>query len=282
MKIAAMVLTALAGLTYALGFVLYLAGRRESAERRGTLIVGLGLALHTISIALFWGAYGHAPWATACGVLSLWSWMAVVVLLVLANRRGMQVVGAFIVPVVLMMFAAAFIVSKHPFKLPEGGSSLMAAHIPIVFLSYTAFLYAAVSAALYLAQDARMKRKGPSAYFNRIPPLDWLERFTAGALLAGLCVLTAGLVLGVAWLSAASPAGGMHDPKIAATGVIWLLYAALVAARLMAWGRGRRVAVMAIVCFVLALASFAFIRHSVLNPDADDAAAHTGQEAAAP
>jgi ABC-type uncharacterized transport system permease subunit len=282
MTIAAMALAGLAGLTYALGLVLYLVRRAPSYARRGTLIVAIGLVLHTASIALFWRAFGQPPWATACGVLALWSWMAVVVLLVLASRRGMQVVGVLIVPVVLMMFAAAFVVPKRPFVLPGGGPPLMAAHIPLVFLSYTAFLYAAVSAALYLAQDARMKRKGPSAYFERIPPLEWLERFMAGSLIAGFCVLTVGLALGVAWLSASRPGGGFHDPKIAATGIIWLLYAALVAARLLAWGRGRRVAVMAIVCFVLALASFVFVRHGVLNSEAEGATTRAGQETATP
>jgi HemX protein len=191
------------------------------------------------------------------------------------------VVGVLIVPVVLMMFAAAFVVSKRAFALPGGGSPLMAAHIPLVFLSYTAFLYAAVSAALYLVQDARMKRKGPSACFERIPPLEWLERFTAGALVAGFVVLTIGLALGLAWLAAAGPAGGFQDPKIAATAVIWLLYAALVVVRLTAWGRGRRVALMAIACFVLALASYAFIKHWIPSAKARDGSA-SAQEGTRP
>jgi len=263
MKIAAMVLTACAALTYAASFGLYFVRRREAFERRGLVLVGAGLCLHTAAIVLFWIAYRVPPWSTACGVLAFWSWTAVVVLMVLAARRGMRVLGAFIVPVALMMFAAAFVVSKEPFEMPAGPSPLMAAHIPLVFLSYTAFLYAAVAGALYVAQDRRIKRKGPEAVFGRIPPLEWLERFTVGSLVTGFVVLTLGLALGFAWLSMAGLREGWRDPKIVAISVAWLLYGGLVVARLAAWVRGRRVAVMAVVCFVLVLALLVFIRHAI-------------------
>jgi len=263
MKTAAMVLTFCAAVAYAASLALYLVRRRETFERRGLALVGAGLGLHTASIVFFWIAYGLPPWATACGVLAFWSWAAAVVLMALAARRGMQVLGALIVPVVLMMFAAAFVVPKRPFALPAGTPPLLAAHIPLVFLSYTAFLYAAVTGGLYLAQERRIKRKGPGALFGRIPPLEWLERFTTGSLVVGFAVLTLGLGVGFAWLSSADVQGGMRDPKIAAIGVAWLLYGGLVAARLSAWVRGRRVAAMAVACFVLVLAFQLFVRHAI-------------------
>jgi ABC-type uncharacterized transport system permease subunit len=279
MKTAAMILTACAALAYAASLVLYLVRRREAFERRGLALVGAGLGLHTAAIVLFWVAYRLPPWATACGVLALWSWAAVAVLIVLASRRGMQVVGALVVPVVLMMFAAAFVVPKRPFRLPAGTPELLAAHIPLVFLAYTAFLYAAVSGGLYLVQERRIKRKGPSAVFGRIPPLEWLDRFTAGSLLAGFVVLTVGLAIGFAWLAAAGLRGGLHDPKIPAIGIAWLLYGALVVARFAAWTRGRRVAAMAVACFILVLALHAFVRHAIPNGLAAGGAEHAEQGA---
>ena len=263
MKIAAMVLTLCAALAYAASLGLYLLRRREEFERRGVVLVGVGLGLHTASIISFWIAYGSAPWATACGVLAFWSWAAAVVLMVLSVRRGMQVLGALIVPVVLMMFAAALVVSKTPFALPEGTAPLMAAHIPLVFLSYTAFLYAAAAGGLYLVQERRIKQKGPGSFFERIPPLEWLERFTTGSLVAGFVVLTLGLALGLAWLATAEVRGGFRDPKIVVIGIAWLLYGGLVVARLAAWVRGRRMAAMAVGCFVLVVAFHLFVRHAI-------------------
>ncbi len=263
MKIAAMVLTLCAALAYAAGLGLYVLGRREESERRGMVLVGAGLGLHTAAIVFFWAAYGMPPWATACGVLAFWSWAAAVVLMVLSARRGMQVLGVLIVPVVLMMFAAALVVSKTPFVLPEGTPGLLAAHIPLVFLSYTAFLYAAAAGGLYLVQERRIKQKGPGAFFERIPPLEWLERFTTGSLVAGFVVLTLGLALGLAWLATADVRGGLRDPKIVVIGIAWLLYGGLVVARLAAWVRGRRVAAMAVGCFVLVVAFHLFVRHAI-------------------
>ena len=263
MNVAAIVLIACSALAYAAGLVMYLVGQAEALHRRSVGLVAAGLGLHTASIAAFWIAFRLPPWATACGVLALWSWMAVVVLMVLAMRRGMQVLGAFVVPAVLMMFAAAFAVPKRPFALPSGTPPLMALHIPLVFLAYTAFLYAAVSAALYVVQERRIKRKGPGAFYERIPPLEWLDRFTAGSLNAGFVVLTIGLALGVAWLATSEVEGGFRDPKIGAVAVVWLLYGLVVAARFFGWVRGRRAAAMAVACFVLVLASFVFVRHGI-------------------
>ena len=275
MNVAAIVLIACSALAYAAGLVMYLVGRREALERRSVGLVAAGLGLHTASIAAFWVAFHLPPWATACGVLALWSWMAVVVLMVLAARRGMQVLGAFVVPAVLMMFAAAFAVPKRPFALPSATSPLMALHIPLVFLAYTAFLYAAVAAALYLAQDRRIKQKGPAAFYERIPPLEWLDRFTAGSLAAGFVVLTIGLAIGVAWLFAANVKGGLRDPKIGAVGVVWLLYGLVVVARFFGRVRGRRAAAMAVACFVIVLASFLFVRHGIPSDLGHERAAQT-------
>ncbi|MBN1918443.1 MAG: cytochrome c biogenesis protein CcsA [Verrucomicrobia bacterium] len=263
MNVAAIALIACSGLAYAAGLVVYLAGRRGALERRSVALVAAGLGLHTASIAAFWIAFRQPPWATACGVLALWSWMSVVVLMVLAARRGMRVLGAFVVPAVLMMFIAAFAVPKRAFALPSGTPPLLALHIPLVFLAYTAFLYAAVAAALYLAQERRIKRKGPSAFFESIPPLEWLDRFTGGGLVAGFVVLTAGLAIGIAWLASSQVEGGLRDPKIGAVGVVWLLYGLLVAARFLGRVRGRRAAVMAVLCFLITLALFVFVRHGI-------------------
>jgi ABC-type uncharacterized transport system permease subunit len=282
MKTVAMVLTLCAALAYASSLVLYLTRRREAFERRGLALVGAGLGLHTAAIVFFWIAFGLPPWATACGVLAFWSWAAVAVLTALAARRGMQVLGALIVPVVLMMLAAAFVVPKKPFALPTGTPPLMAAHVPLVFLGYTAFLYAAVTGGLYLAQERRLKRKGPGALFGRIPPLEWLERFTTGSLIVGFAVLTLGLAVGFAWLASAHLHGGLHDPKIAAIGVAWVLYGALVAARAGAWVRGRRAAAMAVACFVFVLALHVFIRHAIPRGLAEPGAPRAGQGASAP
>jgi ABC-type uncharacterized transport system permease subunit len=133
---------------------------------------------------------------------------------------------------------------------------LLIAHTLCSLLSYAAFLVAFVSGVLFLIQDGQLKHKHMGLLFHRLPPLAMLDRINFVAIGAGFALLSAGVVLGMlgSWIrGGAWWRGDMQEVLVVA---LWLSYLVLWLVRLRATLRGRRVALLSILGFSLAMFTF--------------------------
>jgi ABC-type uncharacterized transport system permease subunit len=101
-----------------------------------------------------------------------------------------------------------------------------------------------------------LKNKRASAALRLLPPLEVLDQISYRCLLAGFPLLTAGLVIGFWWADAMLGRVPLQDAKILLALLTWLVYLVLLFARWSAGWRGRRVAYLTLVCFVVALAAW--------------------------
>ncbi len=133
--------------------------------------------------------------------------------------------------------------------VPHGMVSL---HAALVLLAYGTFGLGAVAAVLYLVQERDLRFHKVRAVLSMLPSIQRLEKIVTQSLVAGVALLTAGLLLSF-WLVRVS--GGMPsrmDPKVIWSLVVWAAYLGLLVLRFrrgwgtrpLAWG---------------ALASFAFV-----------------------
>ncbi len=127
-------------------------------------------------------------------------------------------------------------------------------HTGLALASYAAFLLACVSAVVYLWQERKLKRKDPRLIQQSAPSLEALDRLNYMAVVVGFVFFTVGVGLGLrlaigAW-------DRVWDAKLLSAGTTWVLYAVLVYVRATSTLRGRRVALLSVLGFLLVVFFF--------------------------
>lgn len=137
---------------------------------------------------------------------------------------------------------------------------MVAAHLWCSVLSYAAFLAACVAAVLFLVQERQLKRKHMGVLFHRLPSLEVLERLNLWAIGAGFGLLSLGVASGFIDSAAMHGRWWTGDPMEYMALGAWAAYLTLGLVRLRSTLRGRRVALLSVLGFGLALSLFLGVR----------------------
>ncbi len=140
-------------------------------------------------------------------------------------------------------------------------SSQIASHATVIFLSYLAFFVAVVSGILFLAQERRLKKKDPRILRDQPIPLELLDRINWAAVVVGFFLFSVGMIQG--HLLARTNWGSFWtgDPKEIWSLLTWGCYAAVLALRLTAGLKGRRVIFMSVMSFLLVMFTFVGVNY---------------------
>jgi len=121
-------------------------------------------------------------------------------------------------------------------------------HVACMLVAYAAFVLGALAGALYLAAATSLKRKRRLDLVECLPSLETLDLLERRSILTGFLLLTVGLVVGylVRREETARSTEWRLDPKVVWTGVTWVAYGVVIAARRLPRLRGRRAAWLAV------------------------------------
>ena len=241
---------------YTVAAALYLVSLVRGAEGVGRFApwaLMLGAALHGAHLVID----GLAQSAPMPGIHQTLTFLAlgIVVAFLLARLRGrgIDTLGAFLVPVALLLFLGASIErSVSDRELHAVRSALLPFHIGVNTIGIIAFALAFGAALAYVIQERMLRRKNLGGVFQRLPPLDVLDTFGLRAVSVGFPLLSLGILTGVFWVApgAGAPLSGTHIFAVAS----WVLFAAVLFLRMAAGWRGRRAAIGTILGFVCAMA----------------------------
>src|SRR5437868_5912121 len=147
------VLTALA---YLLSFGLYvrfLSTGSKLTGRLGTVLLGLGLIAHYFALLERSRGLHTVPYHDLYGSMSLFGWLLALTYLGLEFYHRQRSVGAFVLPFVLLFFAAAHL--APPDRLPPAPlhGRVFALHVALSVLAYAAFALSFVLSIIFLAED---------------------------------------------------------------------------------------------------------------------------------
>jgi len=234
---------------YALAFY-----RREEVFQRWTrpaLIAAL--SVHTLLIYARTMYHGHCLVYTPFEMMTLISFTITLTYLIVELTTKERGTGMFFVGVALLfqivsaMFAPGLeVAAANPVLLKD----VVGLHISAALIGYTAFAMSAVYAVLYLMLYSRLKSNRFGTFFQRLPSLQLLEKMSDKSALIGLVFLTVAIAIAVIYLPAVLPNFSYSDPKLIATGMIWLVYAIALIARYVVRIEGRKVVILSLVGFV--------------------------------
>lgn len=206
---------------------------------------------------------GYTPVTTRFEAMTFFAWLLVGTYLLVQIKNSMPVVGAFVAPLALVLLLLA---SFRDMKVaPLAGlldSPWLPFHVWFAFLGDALLGLSACFAAMYLIQDHQLKKKKIHRLYYRLPPLEALDRWSYRCVSLGFPALTIGMLTGALWLNTVQGAYlDWKDGRQTATLLTWFLYAGLLHGRLTVGWRGRRVAWLNVVGFLVILVTFLHLAH---------------------
>ena len=211
------------------------------------ILLGIGV--------LVWHCVNRGSWLPLEDNFDTLIWLALLLALFVAYTqltRPLRGLDWFVMPIVVLLLigAAVFGRSKPQQYLATGWFWL---HHVTAFAGALAFAVAGAAGGMYLLASYRLrsKRMAPAAGLGS---LERLEHLTLLSITLGFGLLTIGLITGVVRaLGGANPLGPEWyiRPKVLLTFVAWVVYALVLHSPINPSFRGRKVALLSVVGFVL-------------------------------
>ncbi len=135
-------------------YIAYLWADRRAIGQAGTALTALGAAAHTVALILRWieGGLMHPPFTNLYESLVFFGWGIALVYLYFERRSGSRILGAFVVPLCLVVMGLATLTHNKEIEplVPALQSWWLHAHVIFACFGYAAFLVAFGFSILYL------------------------------------------------------------------------------------------------------------------------------------
>ncbi len=245
--------------SYATAAVLYFLASRINLTWRQVGTVGFtlaGLVAQTIYMVLRYEE-GVVPLSTLYEALLVLIWALALIYVVLDLEYRELALGAFLLPMIVTLVAAAAVLGEERTRELPDGMGRFWAMVHAALLTVGAFCVGVsfVAGLMYLVQVRRLKAKRLPGSGWKLPSLETLERVNRRGLVLGFPALTVGLLIGLVLVAAVKPGtstwAALLDPKVISAIFTWVVLGAVVLLQREPRLRGRRVAYMTTIAFVL-------------------------------
>jgi cytochrome c-type biogenesis protein CcsB len=226
----------------------YLVQRHELVHRMAGLATLVGWVAHTLALVVLAVEIGGPPLTTLSNALSVVVWGVVLVEMIVERQSGFHVLGAFVMPVVVLLGLKSM-VARPAVLAPALGNAWVWIHIALALVGIAAFVLNFAGAIMYLLQERQIRAKRPGRFYYRLPALETLDHLTYRTLALGFPFLTTGLIIGAVWARTSWGSVFAFDPLAFFSLVAWIIYAGTLAGRTAGGWRGRRAAYFAIIGF---------------------------------
>ena len=202
----------------------------------------LMFAMLTLSLIFRWIATTHPPYANMYEYTIGLGWGSSLFYVIFERVYGQRSLGAVLMPGIAALFSISlffFTPEVTPLIPALQANRILAIHVGMMMMSYSALSVSFGAAVLYFVQDGKRR-------FARLPSARALEEIAHKSVLVGFPMLALGVALGAWWANAAWGRYWGWDPKETSALVTWLVYAGYLHARGLKGWRGKRSAAILI------------------------------------
>ena len=223
-----------------------------------TTTLALAVAAHGAALASYIREFGEPPLVGLAPSLSVLGFLIALGSLGVATLGRTGPLGLVLVPVAAAVAAAAQAAGVRPDgEALEFRGPWFVLHVVLAMLGYAALAVAFAAGLMYLLQFRELKSRRFGAIFRFFPPLDTLDRIGRRALMMGLPLLSAGVLVGWAWTERFQHPMAIGNPKIVWGVISWLAIAGGLAVRA---GGARRGAMASVLGFAIVVISYLVLR----------------------
>jgi ABC-type transport system involved in cytochrome c biogenesis permease subunit len=232
----------------------------KTADRLKTPFLAVTILLHLLYLIVRTINLHHPPITSIFELMSVLAFSIAVAYFYLETRTNVRGPGYFILNLsfFFQLLSSLFIHDEVNVK-PVLRSSWLGFHVTSALLGYAAIAISAVYGFLYLMLYHEIKASRFGVIYKKLPSLEVLEGLSFRATSFGFTLLTIAMILGALWLPRAFENYSYLDGKLIGTMLIWLLYGGgLLAKRIAGW-KGRKMMILSLSAFGLALFSLSII-----------------------
>lgn len=241
-----------------------LTGSRGRATSFASAATGAAVLVHGLALLHFRLQFGELPLVGPGAALSTLAFVGGVVLIATFPLREVARVAIVVLPFIILVQGTALFLGVRPSPMAidfEGVGFVL--HVAFAFLGYQGLALAFGAGILYLVQHHELKAKRLGRFFHFIPPLATLDRLGRVGLWGGFACLSVSLAFGWAWTVQHRGSLEMSDPKVVWAVLSWLVFLAVLLARLGSGRRDYRGAVASVVGFIVVVGSYLLLRVTV-------------------
>lgn len=242
------------------------------ARRPVLRLVSLGFGAAGLFAHTFYVLLQPLPLSTPLGSMLFLAWILAVFYLYGSIHHKHTAWGLFVLPLVLGLIILAKAV---PMSADAGGTVWQdfsgerfwgLVHGVLVLLAAVGICVAFLASVMYLVQLRRLRVKLPPGQGMQMLSLERLETMNRRAILWAFPLLTAGLIAGMALqVHQGNLLEGWESPKIVSALGLWLVFAILLYLRYGVHARGRQVALLTLVAFVILICALLAPVHPVVQ-----------------
>lgn len=244
------------GLSMAYSVFLWRKGFRKD-DRVNYFLLLAAFALHVVAMAMRGFSLKQCPVNNIYEATIFITWTIVTSYLLVGLWPKLRFLGAFASPILFALGVFALMPSLDPPRGPQPNFSngLTSLHAATSLLAYGAFGLGATAAGMFLTQQHDLKFRKLRAVLSLLPPIQRLEFVTVLFVGIGFVLFTVGLVAG-GLLPHTAEVPYWKETKVLWSGLLWLIYGGLLAARLLFSASRKFFAVASIAAFVFLLLTF--------------------------
>jgi HemX protein len=246
------------GLLLLYGRSFFKAGSRT--DRLKTPVLAGTVALHLVYLLARTVEFNHPPITTPFEIMTVIAFCIALAYLYTELGTKVRGTGMFIlIPAFLFQLISSLLI-RDLTEVPDIlRNNLLGFHVSSALLGYTAIAIGAMYGIMYLMLYHDIKSNHFSVIYKRLPNLEMLESMSYRSTLFGFIFLTVAIGVGLIWLPIAFGQIFFSDPKLVGTLIIWGLYAAGLIGKNITGLHGRKVVVLYVVGFGVALFSITFV-----------------------
>ena len=235
--------------------------RNHLVGKLATSSLAAAALIHTFVIGMRTVEVGQLPFVGTAAMISAFVWLLAVAYLYTEVTTDERAMGVFIVPLLVGLQTISTLSDGAINPAPVLNSHWFAIHVVSLLFAYAAFALACVIGITHVLLFRELKSKQLGFFAARLPSLNVIDAMNGRAVGVGWLFLTAGLVVGAAWLFQLQPentdprvrAMSLFDPKIFVVVLSWFVYSfELYARRVIGW-TGKRAAWLSALGFTIIL-----------------------------
>lgn len=230
------------------------AGKRRFEFARLSLFTTL--LIHLIYLLSRTAEFNHTPITNVFEIFTVLAFAVAFSYFILELVTDIRGTGPFIIIISIIFQIISSIFIEDLVEVKEVlRNNLLGSHVFTALLGYAGFTISAVYGFLYLIlyKDIKLNRFG--LIFNKLPSLEVLEKLSFYSAVIGFVLLSIAMTIGVIWLPKAFPNFSYSDPKLISSFIVWVLYGIGIFSKSLGKWRGKKVVVLSIIGFVMAIMS---------------------------
>jgi len=239
------------------GFIVYIIKQDKWIFQVSYWVLFTGFICHSLFLCHQYYLLGTAPVLDLKSAISFFSWSILCVYLILQLKFRLMVLGSFVAPFAAFPMIISFAMpGMEPPIRPLFKGLWLTIHVGTIFIGNGLFAIAFLAGIMYLIQEYQIKQKKLGSFYNRLPSLATMDDINYHSLVYGFPFMSVGMITGSVYAQYALGTYWQWDPKEVWSLITWLFYAALLHERLAVGWRGRKAAIMSIICFLFLIIGF--------------------------